>query len=58
MELLVSLVTKQDSMEVERARNSCFICLLSLACPSTGFVQAANATPGITHAYTAPMMLW
>ena len=33
-------------------------CLLSLSYPSTGFVQAANATPGIKHVYMTLMTLW
>ena len=37
MELLLSLVTKQEFKEVERALTSCIVCRISLSCPSTGF---------------------
>ena len=43
---------------VERAHTSCIVSPLSLSCPSTGSVQAANATLGIKHVYTILMTLW
>ena len=39
----------RNSKKVQRALTSCTVCPLSLSCPSTGFVQAANAIPGIKH---------
>ena len=56
MELLLSLVTKQEFKKFERALTSCIVCPLSLS-SQLASVQVANATPGIRQVYTTLMTL-